>query len=370
MYRPMLMIVALLLIGALPAAAQTATPMPLAETYTTTAGEALTFQYPAGWYVLEAPESIVIADSEATFTRFRENAQAQMQPGMVAISILRPQTLTLGFSLDADTTLDDFAAIVSTQLQGITPEAIELGENPAFRFQYPPQRFDVAAFAFERDGLYFATLAAATGTLSQYEPTARAIFASFVPVDETALELPEIEVDTTLVSEPYAPLLAPLTFEFPETWTISESAFGAIALSNSANDGNVFEPPVAGIVRVQINFTQADELPLGMAGADTRAVLEFTAAADQAVLSLDEPYGEATEFLLGDYRAARTDSVTETSETMLMVVAVEDWFVTFRVAAFADEMADYEPTIMAVAASLILLPELEATAEATATGSP
>jgi hypothetical protein len=50
-----------------------------------------------------------------------------------------------------------------------------------------------------------------------------------------------------------------------------------------------------------------------------------------------------------------------------MVVEVGEWFVTFRVVAFGDELADFEPSIMAIAASIILLPEPEATPEATPT---
>jgi hypothetical protein len=349
----------------MPAAAQTPTSIPLAETFMSALGEGVTFQYPSGWYVQEAAEAIILADSEATYTQFSENPQATVQVGMVAISILRPRTLQLSFSLDETTTLDDFAALVETQLQGIEPEAITLGEIPTYRFELPPQRFESVAFAFESDGLYFATLAVATGTLPTYEPIARAIFASFTAVEREEVELPVIEVDDTLVSEPYEPLIAPFTLAYPTDWTISESEFGALELSNSEAESNVFEPPVSGVVRIQITFTKADELPFMITDADARAIVEFTAAADVAVLALDEPYGEVTEFRIGDYRAARMDAIAETSETLLMVVVVDEWFVTIRAVTFAHGMVDFEPYVMAVAASMILLVEPEATPEVT-----
>jgi hypothetical protein len=337
--------------------------MPLIETFVSELGEGLRFHYPAGWYVLESLETIVITDSQATFDQFRVDAQAALQPGMVAISILRPQTLALGFSLRADTTLDDFVTLIQPQLRGVEPEAITLGEHPAYRFTFPPQRFETVAFAFESGSLYFASLSVATGTLATYEPIAQAIFGSFTAIERAEPELPEIEIDETLVSEPYAPLVAPLTLAYPAGWIISESAFGALQLSNSTVESNVFEPPVAGVVRVQITFTKADELPFII--ADARAIVEFTASADQAVLPLDAPYSDVTEFRVGGYSAARMDAISETSETLLMVVEIEDWFVTIRVVSFADEMEDFEPTIMALAASMILLPEPEATPEVT-----
>jgi hypothetical protein len=370
MYRILVCVILILLTGTLPVTAQTVTPMPLTETYTTTMGDGLTFQYPRGWYVLESVESIIIADSETTYTQFRTNPQAAVEAGMVAISILRPQTLRLGFALDEDATLDDLVRVVSTQLQGITPESIELGDYAAYRFQYPPQRFDTVAFAFETDGLYFATLAVATDTLPIYEPTAHGIFASFAVVDESVRDLPEIEVDSTLVSELYTPLIAPLTFEYPLGWTISESQYGAVQLSNSTEIGNVFDAPVTGIVRLQITFTETNELPLGVGSADARSVLQFLISAEEAVLSLAEPYGAISEFTVGGYIAARADSAGQTGELMLIVVKAGDWFVAFRTAAFADEMIDFEPSIMAMVASLILIPDFEVTPEVTATSRP
>jgi hypothetical protein len=367
MYRILVFAIGMLLVGILPVAAQTVTPMALTETYTTTMGEGLTFRYPSDWFVLESIESIIIADSEATYTQFRTNPNAAVQEGMVAISILRPQTLRLGFALAEDATLDDLVQVVSAQLQGITPEVIELGGHAAYRFQYPPQRFDTAAFVFESDELYFATLAVATDTLPVYEPTVREIFASFAIVDETEPDLPEIEVDSSLVSVLYEPLIAPLTFMYPEGWTVIESQYGAIQLSNSAEISNVFEPPITGVVRVQITFTEADELPLGVASADARSVLEFTISAEEAILELEAPYGEISEFIVGGYTAVSAHMIGNTSELMMLVVKVGDWFVTLRAAAFVGEMVDYEPSIMAITASVMLPIDLEATPEVTVT---
>ncbi|NWF69612.1 MAG: hypothetical protein HXY40_11055 [Chloroflexi bacterium] len=359
----------LLLGGALGARAQSPTPAPLSQTYTSTLGEGLTFQYPAGWYVLEAAEAFIISDSQATYTQLRANPQTPMQPGMLLVTVLRPQTLRLGFSLPEDALLDDLLALIRAQLPGITPQSLTLGAYPAYRWAFPRQRadFEAAAYAFDNGrGLYYATVSAASGTLLSFQPVLEAVFASFTP-DASAGQLPEIEVDLTLVSEPYEALLAPITFLYPEGWTISESAFGAIQLANVATAGNVFLPPVSGVLRAQITLTAADELPLLDAEADARQVLQFTAAADAAVLTPENPYGQITEFRAGGLRVARVAALGPESETLLLVVQLEGWFATLRAAAFPGELAYYEPALLALAASFIVVAEPLATPQASAT---
>jgi hypothetical protein len=354
------------LFAVLPSYAQT-DALPLTQTFVAQTSEPLIFNYPEGWYVLESPEFIVIADSQQTYEQFRSNPQAPIPPNMVAITVIRPQALTIAFGLPADATLETLVTVVQTQLpQAPTSlEGIALGTYPAIRFAYTPGRFEAVSFAFDSGALYYAAVSVAPGTLAAIEPTVRALFASFIVLDEEERQLEDITIDSTLVTETYSVQLAPFTLNYPGGWTISESEFGAIQLANVATAGNVFEPPVPDVVRVQVTFTRADELIIPIEDPDARHVLQLTMAADMAVLPLETPYYDISEFRVGGYAAARTAALGAQSERLLLVVNLEGWFATIRATAYAQQLALFEPIILALAGSFVSLEIPEATTEAT-----
>ncbi|MFN8373935.1 MAG: hypothetical protein U0694_13795 [Anaerolineae bacterium] len=90
---------------------------------------------------ITAPESIVIADSEATFTRFRENAQDAARYG--CHQHFAPADVD-GASL-SDTTLR-FRSDCQHTASGITPKLSNSVRIPPIVSSIPAARFDVAAF--------------------------------------------------------------------------------------------------------------------------------------------------------------------------------------------------------------------------------
>jgi len=339
--------------------AQDTPPLPLTQTFTAANG-LLSFQYPGGWVTDDAERFVILATDSAALSIGSELGRGQMRASLFAAPLASlpdmPPNPTLEDVLHLLTTVsnrgdcDPIATFIPLTLKGRdalrADQTCSTTENLYVVVRLDEQNVGVLGASALVGNLpkFRATLLEVAATLSLYDPSA--------PARDTS-------VDLALATETYTSSTGAITLSYPAGWRVEESG-GLIGMTDS--DEPIFSEQLPGHLVIRIALYAPGAIPGILSTSPANVARWFTSDAP-----IPLPYGEPETFRLNDREVARARYDTETFDSQILVVPLDDGaYAVFNVFTGRGGMRAIEPLLYATALSLRVNLALLGTPEVTA----
>lgn len=163
------------------------------------------------------------------------------------------------------------------------------------------------------------------------------------------------------LDQSYTSAAGTLTFSYPAAWAIQEVENQVLLSTRALADPNRSATAAPGQFAVSIAIYQATDLP----GLNSNATPRNVLAAFTAVLG-DTNAPDPADLSIGSRRAARAESQAEAGQLLLIALELDAGLYAILVGSSAPgELARFEPTLLAIAATIQYSGAPETTAEVT-----
>jgi len=351
----------------------------LTETFTTNDG-ALAFDYPAGW-VAENYSGLIFLGNSAEAARPDTPVTAGQFQMYFALIDLQS---ALGDAATNDPAVDlpEFLRLFTGNVPMAEPTRLTIAGFPAASVDIAGRLDDHRIFiAVGENVVVSIVVVAPEGELDDYESTWRPIVEGirYNPVTTAAqpdvqtepqIEVsatpavavePQVEVDTTPavadealeLSQTFTAANGSFRLRHPEGWMVEESE-GLIAITNSADPTIEQLNPGERVLLLKVgSLTEMGRVP-----ADLSALTILNRFADSTQIGV--PYEEAETLTIGGWSSARANAFTmmfDHSSILMRLEGETEGYIAY-VHAFTtiDELEEFEPTLLAILASITIAP--------------